>query len=182
MINRESFYQKVRMSLFSGKISPKQFEGIEALLNEYERLGWQDLRHLAYIFCTVYHETAKTMQPVTEYGGEAYLKPKKYYPYYGRDLCQTTWLDNYKKVKAFTGIDVVKNPELIAELKTSVKVAFEFMSKGYYTGKKLSQFFNDKITDPILARSIINGRKKGEKYPDKAELIAHYYALFLAAL
>jgi putative chitinase len=58
---------------------------------------------------------------------------------------------------------------------TSAKVAIEFMNKGWYTGKKLAHYFNDKVDDPINARRIINGL-------DKAELIAGYYKEVYRAL
>ena len=115
------------------------------------------------------------MQPVKELGGQAYLKSKPYYPYYGRDLVQTTWADNYQKVKNFTGIDVVSNPELIGQMPLAATVAVIFMQKGWYTGKKLSDYFNKTKTDWFNARRIINGT-------DKAELIADYAKEFFAAL
>lgn len=174
-MNREYFFTQVRTNLFGGKISQSQVDGMTALLDEWSLRQFTDLRWLAYILATVYHETAKKFQPVTEYGGLKYLKSKVYYPYYGRDLVQTTWKANYERVKKFTGVDVVANPELIKDLKISAKVAIEFMNKGYYTGKKLAHFFNDKVDDPINARRIINGT-------DKAELIAGYYKEFYKAI
>lgn len=175
MINRKAFFLQIRIGLYDGKITQSHVDGITAILDEWDARGFTDIRWLAYILATVYHETARTMQPITEKGGEKYLKSKKYYPYYGRDLVQTTWDYNYEKVKKFTGIDVVKNPELIAELKTAAKVAIEFMNKGWYTGKKLAHYFNDKVDDPVNARRIINGL-------DKAELISRYYKEFNKAL
>lgn len=175
MINREAFFKSIHINLFQFGMSQKQVDGIEAILNEWEHRGFTDLRWLAYILGTVYHETGKTMQPVKEYGSEKYLRSKKYYPYYGRDLVQTTWLANYQKVKDFTGIDVVTHPDLIADLNTSAKVAIEFMDKGYYTGKKLSDYFNDNKEFWIDARRIINGQ-------DKANLIASYGHEFINAL
>ncbi|HYD90363.1 MAG TPA: hypothetical protein VEA37_02625 [Flavobacterium sp.] len=173
-MNKETFYNKLRKKLFD-KLSQKQVDGIEAILDEWARRGFKDLRWLAYILATVYHETDKKMVPVKEYGGEKYLKSKAYYPYYGRDLVHTTWLVNYKKVKVFTGIDVVSNPDLIADLNIAAKVAIEFMNKGYYTGKKLADYFNDKKEDWLNARRIINGL-------DKATLISGYGKEFLRCL
>ena len=167
-------YEAINLLLFNGKISQSQKEGIEAIMAEFNK-RFTDKRWLAYILATAYHETGKKMQPVTELGGENYLKSKKYYPYYGRDLCQTTWLANYENVKAFTGVDVVSNPELIKDLKIASQVIVEFMNKGYYTGKKLSHYFDATVNDPINARRIINGT-------DKAALIASYYDTFRSAL
>jgi putative chitinase len=45
------------------------------------------------------------------------------------------------------------------------------MDEGLFTGKKLSQYFNDMAEDPISARKIINGK-------DKAKQIAELYRNF----
>src|SRR6478752_4085089 len=90
--------------LFKGSFSIPQFAGLEVIL---KTAGDIDTRHTAYVLATIFHETGRKMQPIKEGGGEAYLRSKKYYPYYGRDLVQTTWLHNYEKVKEFSGIDVV---------------------------------------------------------------------------
>lgn len=156
-------------------ITPKQQEGIDAILSEWQAQGDGDNRKLAYILATVFHETGKRMQPVKEFGGEAYLRSKSYYPYYGRDFVQTTWLRNYEKVRDFTGVDVVTNPDLIANVPMAAKVAVHFMLHGWYTGKKLADYFNANTNDPINARRIINGK-------DRAELIAGYAHQFYGDL
>lgn len=175
MITRPTFYNNIR-PLF-GKITPKQLEGMEAILNAWSASGYTDPRWLAYILATVFHETARKMQPVKEYGGEKYLRSKPYYPYYGRDLVHTTWISNYEKVKRFTGVDVVSNPDLIMQIETAAKVAIEFMAKGYYTGRKLSHYFNDTKTDWVNARRIINGTDKAKEI---AEIAERFYSALLA--
>lgn len=157
-----------------GTLKQSQVDGINTIVSEYQKHG-NDKRHLAYILATVFHETGRKMQPVKEFGSKAYLMSKPYYPYYGRDLVQTTWQDNYQKVKNFTGVDVVTNPNLIGQMPLAATVAVIFMQKGWYTGKKLSNYFNDTSSDPVNARRIINGT-------DKAQLIAGYYAEFLEAV
>lgn len=152
-----------------------------AILDEWEIQGHTDRRWLAYIFATVYHETynfiagVREMYPMKELGGEKYLKSKAYYPYYGRDFCHTSWLENYRKVKDFTGIDVVKHPEKIAEPKLAAKVLIHFMVQGLYTGKKLGDYIYHKRCDFYNARRIINGI-------DKATLIEGYADRFLKSL
>lgn len=153
----------------------KQKEGVSALVEECATQLVVDKRQIAYILATVYHETGSRMQPVKEFGSDAYLKSKSYYPYYGRDLVQTTWYKNYKKVRDFTGLDVINNPDLMTELSVAVKVAVYFMSKGLFTGKKLSNYFDSITEDWVNARKIINGL-------DKAELIAGYAHEFFSNL
>jgi putative chitinase len=174
-MNQHLFFKSVRASLFGGKLLQSQVDGMIAIINEFYKNGHKDARWLAYILATCYHETDKKMQPVKEYGGEEYLKKKKYYPWYGRDLTHTTWQENYQKVKDATGVDVIGNPELIAQMPLAAEVAVLFMVNGWYTGKGLPDYFNDEVTDPVEARRIINGK-------DKAKLIAGYYDLFLQAL
>ncbi len=164
---------EIARQLFKGrKLTQLQVNGINTILQECEGL---DKRFTAYILATVFHETAQQMQPVKEFGGEAYLRSKAYYPYYGRDLVHTTWKGNYEKVKRFSGIDVVANPDLIGQMPLAAKVAVVFMMKGWFTGKKLADYFNEIKTDPVNARRIINGT-------DKSELIAGYYNTFFKAL
>ncbi len=168
-------YEIISNSLYGSKIKKSHKDGIEILTEEWAVRGFKDIRWFAYILATVYHETAGHMHPIKEGGGEIYLRNKPYYPYYGRDLVQTTWKGNYEKVKKFTGVDVVTNPDLISDPRTAAKTAIEFMNRGWYTGKKLAHYFNDKVDDPLNARRIINGL-------DKAKHIADIYQIFYKAL
>jgi putative chitinase len=174
-MNRTLFFNSINPTLFDGKISPSQTEGINAIIDEWDASTFNDLRWLAYLLASVYHETGKEMQPTREKGGDKYLRTKPYYPYVGMDLLQTSWKYNYQKVKDFTGRDVITHPNLIADLKTSAKVALHFMVNGLYTGKKLSDYFNHSKSDWINARRIINAL-------DKADLIASYAKSFFASL
>ncbi len=192
MIDRKKFYDNIRVSLFGGKLSASQVSGMEAKLNEWEASGFTDIRWLSYMMATSYHETAKKMQPIAEYGkgkgrpygkkikhsGVTYSTPNKIY--YGRGDVQLTWYENYELMGRLLGIDLLNNPELALDPKISVKIMFEGMTKGSssigdFTGKCLEQYFNKKVDDPIGARKIVN-------WTDKAKLIAGYHQNFLSAL
>ena len=81
MFDRSIFFNRVRSSLFSGSLSQSQVDGMNYMLDVFERdYNWPDLRWLAYAFATAYHETAFTMQPIKEYGSQSYLQSKPYYP------------------------------------------------------------------------------------------------------
>ncbi|MGK7902015.1 MAG: hypothetical protein AB4352_11480 [Hormoscilla sp.] len=84
-MDRAVFYNDVRNDLFDGKLSQKQVDGMETILNFWEdppvepvdefKVNW-DIRSigwLAYMLATTYHETAFTMQPIAEYGTVAYF-------------------------------------------------------------------------------------------------------------
>lgn len=122
---------------------------------------------LAYVLATAYHETAHTMKPVREYGGETYLKKKKYYPYVGMGYVQLTWLENYKKASVKLGVDFVANPKLLLEKKYAAPILITGMKEGWFTGKKLSDYITLSKSDYVNARRIING-------VDKKDLIAKY--------
>lgn len=175
MINKIAFQNRLKSFGLFQSATALQSSGCNTIIDEYFALGYTNLNQLAYILATVYHETAKKMQPVKEFGGEKYLLSKAYYPYYGRDLVQTTWKINYEKVKNFSNIDVVSNPELIGQMPLAAKVAVTFMQKGWYTGKKLRDYITADKVDFKGARRIINGT-------DKAALIAGYASSFAKCL
>jgi len=129
---------------------------------------------LAYILATVQHETAGTFLPIEEYGkgrGRAYGALVLGNVYYGRGYVQLTWLQNYKVMTEKLGIDLVAYPEKALEKEIALKIMFIGMDEGLFTGKKLSQYFNEVCEDPISARKIINGK-------DKAKQIAELYRNF----
>lgn len=173
MINRKETYDNIRKEF--GKLSQQQVEGFEAMFDEYEKRQLTDTRFLAYILSTAWHETAKTMQPIEEYGkgkGKAYEGK-----YYGRGYVQLTWIDNYKKATAKNnkGWNFILNPELALEVEPAIWICFEGMLNGWFTGKKLRHYFSPDRNDFIGARKIINGT-------DKADLIGNYYLKFLKSI
>lgn len=93
----------------------------------------------------------------------------------GRGYVQVTGRANYQWSKELTGTDLIASPDLIKECAIAVKVTFEGMLKGKFTGKKLSDYFNATTEDWVNARRIINAK-------DKADLIAGYGKKFYEAL
>jgi hypothetical protein len=205
MIDRSIFFSQVREKLFGGVLRPTQVDGINAVLDEWQRRQLTDLRHLAYMLATDYHETDKTMQPINEYGGNSYfhrmydiegqrpgvarmlgnLYPGDGVLFHGRGLVQLTGRKNYEHMtelvaRPLFGVDLEKEPDKALELPIAVAILFEGMLNadshfGDFTGKSLDQFFNDSTDDPVHAREIINGL-------DRAETIAEYHGEFLEAL
>lgn len=145
-----------------------------------------DKKRFAYMLATAWHETAFTFLPIREYGlGKKYKygKPNdRGLVYYGRGYVQLTWDYNYEKMGKLLKIDLLKNPDLALDPQVAVKIMFKGFYGGFFTGRRLEQYFNQKTTDPINARRIINGVRKGELLPDKAEEIAKHYLLFLKGL
>ncbi|MFD2650639.1 chitinase [Brucella rhizosphaerae] len=87
----------------------------------------------------------------------------------GRGLPQITGEDNYKK------FGIADAPEKALELPTAIRILFEGMVLGKFTGRKLGDFFGKGKADAEGARAIVNGT-------DKATLIAGYYRNFLDSL
>lgn len=66
LLDRKVFYDRVRADIFGGRLAEGQFRGLEAILDEWRRRALPDLRQLAYILATAFHETGGKMLPVEE--------------------------------------------------------------------------------------------------------------------
>ncbi len=64
-MDRVKFFAAVRTPLFGGALSKNQVNGAEAIFDEWQAKPF-DVRWLAYMLATVYHETDKTMCAVSE--------------------------------------------------------------------------------------------------------------------
>src|SRR5262249_12075507 len=95
--------------------------------------------------------------------------------FYGRGFVQLTWYENYQKAGKKLNADFIKKPELVLELKYATPILFAGMFEGWFTGKKLSAYFNQQKEEWRNARRIINGT-------DKADLIADYGKKYYAAI
>jgi putative chitinase len=157
-MNLAVFFDEVRNSLFGGKLTQDQVVGMENIIN-YRDDNYRGVTddQLAYMLATVKWETAHTMQPIKEYGSQAYLKSKPYYPYYGRGLVQLTWKANYERY------GIAATPDKALEWPTSLLVMFDGMTKGIFTGKKLSDYIADGRRDYVNARRIINGTDRAKE-------------------
>ncbi|MCJ2015227.1 hypothetical protein [Methylobacterium sp. J-076] len=179
-IDRAVFFDAVRRQPFAGQLTANQVGGMEAILDACPPdLG---VDKTAYCLATTFHETARTMRPIEEYGRG---KGKAYGPsgFFGRGLVQLTWQANYAKATArlrTLGVlkaseDLVKTPALALRPDVASAILFTGMVEGWFTGKKLADFFGPGRADPVGARRIINGT-------DCDRLIAGYHAQFRVAL
>lgn len=194
MLNRDTFFTYVRRAPFGNRLSQSQMDGMASMLDLWERqYSDKDLRWLAYIMATAFHETGAKMQPVREGFATSdaaakrilakypYAQPNSFgLAYYGRGLVQLTWEKNYQKMGEILNLPLVADPDLALDPEVSTRILFEGMMKGAsgkgdFTSKSLEDYFNAKKDDPITARRIINGT-------DKAELIAGYHKAFLDAI
>lgn len=180
-VDPAAFFAKARASF--GPLTQSQVDGFNAVLAGLA--GWP-ISWQAYALATTWHETAHTMQPIRERGGEPYFK-RMYDPagerphvaarlgntqpgdgvkYAGRGYVQLTGRINYERYGLADRPDDAMRPEVAA------KILRDGMEAGRFTGKKLGDYLPG---DYFNARRIINGL-------DKAENIAAAAAKFEAAL
>jgi len=92
---------------------------------------------------------------------------------------QLTWEENYQRATDELELegadDLVAYPDRALDLQIASDVMFQGMVQGWFTGKKLSDYFNASVDDPYNARRIINGT-------DCADQIKGYHKAFLSAL
>ena len=144
-----------------------------------------DRRKLAYCLATFKWETAHTMRPIDERGGDAYFN-KRYGPvtrigkmlgntkagdgalYHGRGYVQITGRRNYAKAKTLTAVDLINEPGRAKEPEIAYQIAMQGMKDGWFTGRKLANYFAGDTADYFNARKIINGLDQADKIADIA--------------
>lgn len=190
------FFDTVRAGLFNGKLTQGQVDGMNKICEYGHKYGYSNAR-LAYILATVYHETARWMEPIREgarrfgpnYSDAAarravasihakgiirtnYALPAGPYKqsYYGRGLVQITWYDNYKKFTELLGVPLDEEPDLALDWGAALDILFLGMRDGLFTGKSLSDY--ELPDDYYNARRIINGdvKKNGSMIAKEADV------------
>ncbi|MEO6695214.1 MAG: glycoside hydrolase family 19 protein [Ignavibacteria bacterium] len=168
MVNREKLFGNFPYK----PLNKTALKTINKIIDHYDDDdGYTNLRQLAYVMATAYHESAHTWNSSIREHGKG--KNRKYgmphyktgQIYYGRGLCQLTWFFNYKSFSRILGVDFINNPDLALEPKNSVDILMIGMRDGIFTRHKLNMYFDEDTTDWIGARKIINGM-------DRANLIA----------
>ena len=187
--DRTKFFEEYRSRF--GPLTQELVEAMEFLLGQIEAdkrfAGSEtDRRQLAYCLATFKWETAHTMKPIDERGGNKYFNTR-YGPqtkvgkmlgntkagdgalFHGRGYVQLTGRRNYAKAKDLTGVDLTAVPDRAKEPELAYEIAVQGMKDGWFTGKKLSQFIKDGVSpDYENARTIINGHDKASNIADIA--------------
>ncbi|MBR9765400.1 MAG: hypothetical protein GYB53_18230 [Rhodobacteraceae bacterium] len=179
----KEFFDTIR-PLFR-RMSQDQVDGCNTLLAATDGLH---ITFRAYLLATTFHETAQTMQPITERGGRRYFD--KYEPwgrigprlgntdpgdgwrYRGRGFVQITGRRNYALASRVLGIDLIGNPDLALEPSIAAKILVRGCCDGWFTGKALNDYLPG---DYVNARRVVNGT-------DRARKIAGYAEAFEAAI
>lgn len=147
-VNRAKFFPAIRSSVFDGHLNQTQVDGMNYILDTWDASELSDLRWLAYMLGTTYHETAATMQPIREIGSAAYLTrmydikgsraslakalgnttPGDGARYCGRGYVQLTGKNNYLRAGQLIGIDLVNRPDLAMDPANAARIMFEGMT------------------------------------------------------
>lgn len=198
-MDRAAFYTALRSSALFGKaLSQSRVEAIEAILDSCERNRVTDPHHVAHILAQVYHETGGKMAPVRETfaqtdaqaianlerawkaGKLSWVKTPYWRDgYFGRGMIQLTHKENYERVGKVIGRDLANYPSMAMLPNISADIAVVGMTRGLFTGRKLSDYrFPGALDAPAAAhpRRIVNGKDGTDKK------IAGYHRAFFAAI
>lgn len=149
-------------------LTRKQGDAIKLLVIECQENEITDIRQIAYLLATVWHESR--FQPIREIrakrGTKIYALQNKYWytNFMGRGFVQITWRKNYQKFSDLVGVDLVKFPDEALETDIAAKIAVIGMKFGLFTGVSLSTYFPEgEPGRPHGARRIINGTDQAAK-------------------
>jgi hypothetical protein len=195
--DRAAFYRVVRAAL--GPLNQSQVDGFERFLDHFAGIQILLLNQAGYVLATAWHETAATMQPITERGSRAYIdgrydmvhattaarrqraramgntQPGDGWRYRGRGYVQLTWKNNYRKLGDKLNRPLVDQPELANDPLMALQILWRGMLDGDFTGVSLGRYVNAHQRDYIGARRVVNGT-------DQAAKIASYAHTFERAL
>ena len=210
-IDRTLFLATIqKLGLFAGWANPSQADGMGLIIDKWETTEYTDLRWLAYMLATAYHETARTMQPVieTRQPGEMlnptvvtaisrldhswakgslpwvstpyWRKDKDGKSWLGRGLVQLTHKANYEKMALLVGVDLVDNPARAMDADVAVDIMFEGMLKGVSGKGDFTGVGLEKYFSDTNEDWVNARRIINGK--DKAEAVAGYGKTFLKGL
>lgn len=190
-----AFFNAMRTSKVLGpSLSADEVSGCEAIIGA---CGEFPVAWAAYCLATAAHETAFTMQPIKERGGNGYFtrmydiggerpevarrlgntQPGDGVKYCGRGYVQLTGRSNYAKAAREIGVPLEDEPDRALEPAVAAAVMRRGMQEGWFTGKKLETYLPREadIHQFSNSRRIINGL-------DKAVEIAAHALEFQSAL
>ena len=104
-------------------------QNIPLIIDALQEQGILTPRVLSYALATIAHETAGTFQPIEEYGGRAQARKLGYKggeDYFGRGFIQLTHDYNYDAMGKRLGVDLLNNPQLALDPKTSARIMAVF--------------------------------------------------------
>lgn len=178
-------FSSVRKSIFGGRMSKTQVEGVEVIVAAWEKYGTGLDTGLAYILATPTWETGKRMQPVRETyatstkqaiarldaafkAGKMKWVKRNYWKdgWFGRGYVQITHEDNYNgplrdAVLAEFNVDIHADPDAALRPDVAAFILIEGVTRGKttksdFTKHALEDFVNEVQTDYRNARKTVN--------------------------
>jgi len=201
-MNRDIFFKEIKKSLFFGRLSQTQVDGMSGLIDAFLAVGDGSRKTLAYGLATARREVGSPMVPVREGFAKSdtgarravaalakkrgprsnvakYAKPAGPYGhvYYGRGYVQLTWLDNYEASSKDAGGDLVRDPDKALDPEFAARLLFLGIQDGRWNreGKGIAFYLNITKTDLMNARRTVN-------VTDHWQEISEHYEKFLAAI
>ena len=140
-----------------GGLDQGEVDGCNAIMKAVNHwpISWA-----AYGLATAWHETAHTMLPIKEYGGERYFwrmydiegnrpykakelgntEPGDGARYCGRGYVMITGRTNYERASEITGEDLINDPDLAMESDIAAFILRDGMERGWFTRKSLGTY------------------------------------------
>jgi putative chitinase len=186
-IDHTAFFNGYREAF--GKAAPRVVSGLELLGRNMEAdPALRDIQMAAYMLATVKHECADTWLPILERGPRSYFdkyetgtpigrrlgnaQPGDGWKYRGRGYVQITGRANYARMTEALGLgpdaNLVEDPDQALRPAISYQIMSVGMTKGLFTGRKLSDFIAGGACDYRNARRIINGLDQHVKIAEYA--------------
>lgn len=195
MIDYEKFYNHVRKGIMGPELDQGEVDGAKTIIESFLGLP---ASYIAYALATAWHETAHTMMPISEYGGDKYFfrmydkdgdRPHVArrlgntvagdgVKYAGRGYVQITGRRNYALAARKLDEPLIDQPQLALARPIAARILKQGMLHGWFTGKSLEDYLPAEgytLKSFIQARRIVNGT-------DRDEDIAMYAVSFYKAL
>jgi hypothetical protein len=125
------------------------------LITALAESGIDDYQMERFSFATIAVETGSCL-PIKEKGGEAYLRSKDYFPYFGRGYIQLTWKGTYQKAGDALGLDLVNNPDLALVPENAIRIFAWFLSTDGRNERIRANLDKGNLEG---ARAVVNGRR-----------------------
>ncbi|MES2339596.1 MAG: hypothetical protein V4537_16005 [Pseudomonadota bacterium] len=192
-----AFFAHLRAGKILGPVlTAAEVAGCNAIIDACGADGWP-VGDTAYALATAWLETAATMQPIKEIGGDAYfhrmydiegarpakarelgnLRPGDGARYPGGGYVQLTGYKNYLRAGTALGIDLVNHPERALERAIAAAIMVRGMRDGWFTGRDLDDDIPRAgpatLAQFIASRDIINGTDKARAIADAAIHFQH---------
>jgi predicted chitinase len=167
-----------------GKLNQEQVDAMDWFFDSFPEAI--TIPQISYALGTVFHETAQTMQPITEYGSTSYFD--KYEPgtsigntlgntepgdgakYKGRGYVMITGRSNYQRAQDELNVPLIDQPELACDPEIARQIMRRGCFEGWFTGKKIQDYIEGELKDYYNARRVINGTDCAEKIQSHAEI------------